>query len=160
MYVIKRSFKPTPDTAEIEEVYDIKKWMKPHTPNLHDHLKAHQFKFEKNQEGHSKMFYKEWSIDPFWLPHSGISLLIPYGSSNTPIGEPLVLQPTFDTDVLEKVAHTIEKIKAYLHTSGVAEWWSKWLVNAKKYMEECAPKSAGTFSVSSFVIDFIYHTRS
>ena len=145
--VIQRSFKPTPNTVEIDEVYDVKKWMKPHTPNLHDHLKAHQFKFEKNQQGYSKMFYKEWSIDPYWLPHTGISLLISYESSYAPAGKPLVIQPIFDPDVLEKLAHTTKKIRGYLQSSGVAEWWSEWMADARQYTQERSPKSPGMSSI-------------
>jgi hypothetical protein len=149
---IQRSFHPRPETTEIEEVYAIKEWMKPNTPNLHDHLKAHQFKFEKNQQGHSKMFYKEWSIDPFWLPHSGISLLISCESSYTPIGKPLVIQPIFDPDVLEKVAHTMEKIRGYLQSSGVAEWWREWVANARQHTQECSPKSTGRSIIFNNII--------
>lgn len=86
--VIQQSYSPRPETYEIDEVYDVMEWMKPHTPNLHDHLKVHQFKFERNEHGHTKMFYKEWSTDPFWLPHSGISLLI---SHSFPIPQELML---------------------------------------------------------------------
>ena len=145
--VIQQSFTPRPETVEVDEVYDVKEWMTAHTPNLHDHLKAHQFKFEKNEQGHSKVFYKEWSIDPFWLPHSGISLLIPYELSLVPVGKPLVILPAFDSDILDKLAHTIEKIKGYLQTSGVDKWWSKWMVNAKKCTQECSPKPAGMFGL-------------
>ena len=48
-------------------------------PSSHDHLKAHQFKFERDELGECKMFYKEWSTDDYWLPQSGLSLL-PAGS--------------------------------------------------------------------------------
>ena len=59
----------------LESVVDAKGWMSDIIPALHDHLKAHQFKFERNSHGHTKMFYKEWSSDDFWLPQCGLSLL-------------------------------------------------------------------------------------
>lgn len=73
--LIKGSFTPQPDIIEIDKVHDVKAWMMDCVPPLHDHLKAHQFKFEKDTNGVPKMFYKEWSGDKFWLPQSGISML-------------------------------------------------------------------------------------
>ena len=73
--VIKTSFTPEPTTLILDSVVDVKGWMKDVTPALHDHLKAHHFKFNRNEEGECKMFYKEWSTDKFWLPQSGLSLL-------------------------------------------------------------------------------------
>lgn len=73
--VIRGSFSPPPEVYEISRMLDMKAWMMPCIPPLHDHLKAHQFKFEK-QDGETRMFYKEWSSDEFWLPQSGINLLI------------------------------------------------------------------------------------
>ena len=56
-------------------VTDVKEWMKEGTPVLHDHLKAHLFKFERNGSGQCRMFYKEWSSDIYWLPDTHLSLL-------------------------------------------------------------------------------------
>lgn len=61
--------------VNLDCVVDAKDWMSTIIPSLHDHLKAHQFKFERNNLGQSKMFYKEWSSDEFWLPQGGLSLL-------------------------------------------------------------------------------------
>ena len=44
--------------------------MEPHVPSMHDHLKEHALKFIK-KEGITLMFYKEWSIDGYWLPNAG-----------------------------------------------------------------------------------------
>ena len=53
---------------------DGKGWVKDQTLALNDHLKGHQFKFERDEMGGSRMFYKEWSTDTFWLPETGLSL--------------------------------------------------------------------------------------
>ena len=73
--VIKQSFTPEPEVIEIGGVYDVKSWMMSRIPPIHDHLKAHQFKFEKDN-GSTRMFYKEWSYDKLWLPHGGIDMLM------------------------------------------------------------------------------------
>ena len=72
---IKAAFTPEATTIIVDHVVDTKSWMRNIIPCLHDHLKAHQFKFQRNEFGVCKMFYKEWSTDDYWLPQSGLSLL-------------------------------------------------------------------------------------
>ncbi len=112
--------------------------MKEQTPALHDHLKAHQFKFERDEDGECRMFYKEWSTDTFWLPETGLTLL-PAGNS-IPSLKPKVLQPSFDLEHLGKVKATIRKIGGYLDKAGAASWWSSWLDEAQKYAKSSEPQ--------------------
>lgn len=72
---IHSSFTPHPTVSILESVVDAKGWMQNVIPSLHDHLKAHQFKFQRNQNGECKMYYKEWNFDDYWLPQGGLSLL-------------------------------------------------------------------------------------
>ena len=72
---IHQSFSPEPDVIVLDSVVDAKGWMQELVPALHDHLKAHHFKFERNEVGECRMFYKEWSTDAFWLPETGLALL-------------------------------------------------------------------------------------
>ena len=80
---IRNSFTPEPVTVVLDSVVDGKEWMEDITPSLHDHLKAHQFKFQRDETGECKMFYKEWSTDTFWLPQTGLSLLPAGGSTKS-----------------------------------------------------------------------------
>ena len=72
---VRSSFKEQPHVIELDTVVNAKRWMQDVTPVLHDHLKAHQFKFERNGNGECRLFYKEWSCDAYWLPDTGLSLL-------------------------------------------------------------------------------------
>ena len=72
---IKSSFLPEPSVVVLDRVVNAKQWMQGVTQALHDHLKAHQFRFKRDESGECKMHYKEWSTDPFWLPPEGLSLL-------------------------------------------------------------------------------------
>ena len=73
---IQCSFSPQPELIEIDHVCDVKEWMMQCIPPIHDHLKAHQFKFEGKSKGSgTRMYYKQWSTDTFWLPASGIDML-------------------------------------------------------------------------------------
>ena len=77
------------NASVVETVYDIHSWLKPHIPPLHDHLKAHQFKFEKIS-GHACMFYKEWSSEPHWLPSNGLEIYAPAKLKKV-LGSPVLL---------------------------------------------------------------------
>ena len=95
---------------------DAKGWMKDQTPALHDHLKAHQFKFVRNESGHCRMYYKEWSIDDYWLPQTGLAILpteIP-----VPTTKPKILMPCFDSDNLKKLDSTLQKLGGYMNKAG------------------------------------------
>lgn len=127
--VIEKSFSPAPEVVEVSDVRDIKEWLLPHTPILHDHLKAHQFKFELGSDGESRMYYKEWSTDPFWLPESGMCLLQESNSLRTPSGRPSVIQPIYDGVVLDQIEATIQRLGGYLHKSGAVEWWKEWMAD-------------------------------
>lgn len=48
-----------PEVVIVTQVHDTKVWMSPHTPSLHDHLKAHQFKFQK-KPGEEVLQGMEW----------------------------------------------------------------------------------------------------
>lgn len=74
--VIRLSRSPPPLASVVNYVYDISTWLKPHIPDLHDHLKAHIFKLNKNDKGKVCMWYKEWSDDDLWLPDGGLPLLV------------------------------------------------------------------------------------
>ena len=57
---IKPTFTPIPELLELTELFDVKTWMKEIIPPIHDHLKAHQFKFISSKDG-VHMFYKQWN---------------------------------------------------------------------------------------------------
>ena len=108
------------------------------TPPIHDHLKAHQFKFQLNEHGQCRMFYKEWSADDFWLPQSGLSILPT--DDPIPSKKPMILRPCYDPAMLKKLEATLRKASAYLNKAGVSAWWSSWLKEAMKYVEPQEPQ--------------------
>ena len=124
MHEVERSFSSTkPDVVLVNTVHDFKQWMAPYTPNIHDHLKAHQFKFVNGDKG-TKMYYKEWSIDSLWCPEGGVDILV---SNESPVGSPQVVPPMYDSETVDKIEKTISKIAAYLHKADASKWWENWL---------------------------------
>ncbi len=140
---ISKSFSPEPEVMLVTQVHDTKEWMQHHIPSLHDHLKAHQFKFEKKQGEEVRMFYKEWSGDTFWLPQSGIPLLMAHESRLCPTGSPKLLTPCYDQESTLKLQATIAKLGAYLAKSGASEWWENWLQMAMQTGEKEQPCARG-----------------
>lgn len=136
--VIQTSFSPEPEVIVLDSVTDAKGWMKDQTPLLHDHLKAHQFKFVRNANtGHCRMFFKEWSTDDFWLPHTGLAILP--NNSAIPAEKPRIIKPYFDPENLKKLESTLRKVSAYLDRAGAADWWKSWIVDAKNYTNPLEP---------------------
>lgn len=135
--VIHDSFKSNPEVMMLHSVTDVKGWMHDQISPLHDHLKAHQFKFEKDCHGHCRMFYKEWSTDEFWLPQAGLSIL-PM-SNSTPCLKPCVL-PCYDPDNLKRLESTLSKVCGFLDKVGVSSWWAAWLEETKKNIVPQQPK--------------------
>ena len=119
--------------------------MTDHTPPLHDHLKAHQFKLMMSESGEVKMFYKEWSSDPAWLPQGGLSMLAHARGTQMPAGCPNLLSPVYKREDLDKLKSTISKVKGYLRSSNSLEWWTSWLDKASSFVEqyETSVKSQG-----------------
>ena len=138
MSATKKTFTPEPALIEFKEMFDVKEWMTNVTPSIHDHLKAHQFKFVRIEDGGTRMFYKEWSTDDTWLPSRGLDLLEgAHQSRSIPIASvPSLVLPTFDANDLQKLTTTITKIDGYLEKSGAKEWWNSWLHQAEKL---CSP---------------------
>ena len=126
----KNSFQPHPDVTVVTTVHDFKQWMEPHVPNIHDHLKAHAFKFVK-KNGMTMMFYKEWATDECWLPESGLAILALDKTTNkvVPSSIPSMVIPNCDN--MDKLETTLARISAYLK-DGAKEWWRNWIQDVRK----------------------------
>lgn len=134
MSVTKKTFTPAPELMELTEVFDVKGWMSKIIPAIHDHLKAHQFRFVRVDKGDTRMFYKEWSTDEMWLPSQGISVLEEANQSGElPIeGPPSLVVPTIALDDLQKLNTTVRKVAGYLEKSGAKDWWDELLRKAEE----------------------------
>ena len=136
--MIKASYTPQPIVYVLDTVTDTKTWMAEQTQPLHDHLKAHQFKFERIHTGETRMFYKEWSTDSFWLPSDGLSILP--SECPVPTRHPLRLCPVYDSEGLSKLETTTRKVGAYLDRANANAWWKAWLEKARQHTVHEEPK--------------------
>lgn len=126
--------------------------MKEIIPPIHDHLKAHQFKFIAMKDG-VHMFYKQWSTDDMWLPSQGIGILDEaYQSNAIPIPDiPSMVKPKLDKDDLQKLQTMVSKVQGYLEKSGAKVWWDKLLSKAKDISMNKELPTQGSLWVSIYV---------
>ena len=66
--LFKESYTPSPEPILLENMYNVKTWLKYIKPNLHNISHPHLFVFEKNQAGDVVLRYKNWSRDKDWKP--------------------------------------------------------------------------------------------
>ena len=59
--------------------------------------------------------------------------------NSVPTLQPKALKPYFDPEVLKKLDTTLAKIGAYLEKSGAAQWWKRWLENARVHSTPLEP---------------------
>lgn len=95
--------------ARVKVVHDYKKWMEPYISPIHDHLKAHAFKFMKH-EGRTVMLCKEWATDKNWLPKSGLHILM-MDRQQHPDTIPGLVQPSFDPTNLGKLDVMLKRLQ-------------------------------------------------
>lgn len=142
----------------LESVTDTKQWMHEQTPPIHDHLKAHQFKFQMDKQGQCRMFYKEWSTDNFWLPPSGLEILPT--DHPVPSCKPLILSPLYDPDSLKKMEATLRRASAYLDKASVSAWWASWLEEAMKCVEPKVPQVMDGKGIYITYVMIIYQKKT
>ena len=65
---VMNSFTPTPETEDVEVVYDIYDYLLPHIVNVRNHTYPHTYKIFLNEQGKAVMNYKNWATDQVWQP--------------------------------------------------------------------------------------------
>ena len=125
---IASAYTPSPTVSCITYMWDIHTWLKPHIPQLHDHLKAHHFKIVMTEVG-TCMFYKEWSSDDFWLPEDGLALLMENNEQLFPslTTLPPIIKTFIKPDEISGIQTMVHKLSGYLRKGGHHNWWESWL---------------------------------
>ncbi|XP_028517557.1 uncharacterized protein LOC114575939 [Exaiptasia diaphana] len=68
--VIQGAFTPSPTTVFVENVYDVKSWIRPYIATFKNHSHPHAFRFKLNELGQVEMTYRDWANSKAkeWLP--------------------------------------------------------------------------------------------
>ena len=68
MALFKDSYTPSPVPVLLEIMFDVREWLTPVNPQLHNISNPHIFFLTKNANGSVVLRYKQWSRDNEWLP--------------------------------------------------------------------------------------------
>ena len=121
--VIRAAYNPTPVTCVVENVYDVKAWLRPYTATLQHHSHPHAFRFKLNEHGDVEMSYRPWAKSgrKEWFPREGPFIIL----RQLPPGKPAVLKPDLKKCPTVKVIQdSVQKLRARMSTSQL-EWWKK-----------------------------------
>ncbi len=77
--LFKQCYTPAPVPVLLEEMFDVREWLKPVNPQLRNISNPHVFVLTKTATGSVLLRYKKWSRDKQWHPNyndaSGIEIL-------------------------------------------------------------------------------------
>ena len=120
--VICDAYNPTPIVCCVENIYDVKSWLRPYVATLKRHTNPHAFRFKLNGKGEVEMSYRPWakSNRKDWFPKEGpISIL-----QQVPQRKPSVLKPDFKKcSTEEEIRASVEKLSVRM-TTGQRDWWT------------------------------------
>ncbi|KAJ7371600.1 hypothetical protein OS493_024276 [Desmophyllum pertusum] len=111
------------EVHSLDAMFDVKAWMEEAHDGLSGHINQHQFKIEKNEEGHVVVYYKKWSTSPTWLPEDGIIM-----TDGIPRGEPGLDPPNLAKINLDKIIADLPKFRLKFNHS-TNQWWSDFIQN-------------------------------
>ncbi|CAH3027411.1 unnamed protein product, partial [Porites evermanni] len=121
--VIRGAYNPTPITCSVENIYDVKTWLRPFVPSLKHHSNPHAFRFKMNENGEVEMSYRPFAKSgrKQWLPEEGPIVLL----KQVPPGKPSVIKPDMKKcPSVEVIKDSVEKLGVRM-SSAQLDWWRK-----------------------------------
>jgi hypothetical protein len=76
MSLFKESYTPAPFPVLLEMMFDVREWLQPVNPQLHNISNPHIFCLIKNAAGSAVLRYKQWSREKEWLPSGDLNKCI------------------------------------------------------------------------------------
>lgn len=122
---VKESYTPTPESRDVQWIFDISGWLAPHIAQIKNHVYPHAFKFFLGDDKRAKMIYKNWAQDKTWQPiDKPITLL-----TTKPQGIPALVRPILGGKEPMKLTDLSSKIKAGSHrmTEEQLRWWTNFV---------------------------------
>ncbi|XP_068687066.1 uncharacterized protein [Montipora foliosa] len=120
--VIRDAYNPTPIVCSVENIYDVKSWLRPYVATLKHHTSPHAFRFKLNGKGEVEMSYRPWakSNRKHWFPKEGPITIL----QQVPPRKPSVLKPDFKKcTTVEEIRASVEKLSVRM-TTGQRDWWT------------------------------------
>ena len=121
--VIRGAYNPTPITCSVENIYNVKTWLRPFVPSLKHHSNPHAFRFKMKENGEVEMSYIPFAKSgrKQWLPEEGPIVLL----KQVPPGKPSVIKPDMKKcPSVEVIKDSVEKLGVRM-SSAQLDWWRK-----------------------------------
>lgn len=131
-HLIPSSYTPHPSTVLMENIYDLKSWIRPFVATFQNHGSPHVFRFTKNERGEVEMVYRllAGGERKEWLPQEPFVIM-----SEMPQGFPSLLKPENTKNATpEEMERALNHLKSRL-TVTESEWWTTFLAKEKEKRE-------------------------
>ena len=153
--IIQSAYNPTPITCTVENIYDVKTWLRDSTSKFQHHSHPHAFRFKLNDNGDVEMTYRPWAKAERkeWLPKEGPFIIL----RDIPPGKPAVLKPDLKKcPTIKIMKDSVEKLKIRM-TTEEREWWEKMIREEEERVklwdslnEEDYEEAGNTFDLLGF----------
>ena len=123
--LITLSYTPNPSTVYVDNIYDMKSWLRPYVSTFQNHGTPHVFRFRKNGKGEVEMVYRLLAGGEHkeWLP-TGEPFVI---MKDKPPGCPALLKPeNAKTATPEAMERAVDHLNTRL-TGADTEWWKSFI---------------------------------
>ncbi|KAL9965925.1 hypothetical protein ACROYT_G029792 [Oculina patagonica] len=151
--VIQSAYSPTPITCTVENIYNVKAWLRDYTSTLQHHSHPHAFRFKLNDDGDVEMSYRRWakSARKEWLPKEGPFIVL----CDIPPGKPAVLRPDLKKCPTVKVMKdSVEKLKIRMSTSE-REWWENMIKDEEEKVTQWASLTDKDYRLAGETFDLL-----
>ena len=121
--VIRDAYNPSSIVCTVENIYDVKSWLRPYVATLQHHSNPHAFRFKLNENSEVEMSYRPWvkSARKEWLPEEGPIVVL----RQVPPGKPAVLKPDLrKCATVKDIRDNVEKLWVRMTTAQL-EWWKE-----------------------------------
>ncbi len=149
------SYTPTPSTIFVDNIYDVKSWIRPYVSTFQYHSTPHVFRFLKNDRGEIEMVYRLLAGDENnkeWLPEGKPFIIM----TEMPPGHPNLLKPeNAKNPTPGEMRKDLDHLNSRL-TGAEMDWWKSFIekeqqkrvvwqeMTANEYVE-----AGETFDISS-----------
>ncbi|XP_071143900.1 uncharacterized protein [Mytilus edulis] len=122
-------YNPHPLSVQLDHVFNFTNWLEKHIEKIEGHSKPHCYKISKDQDGKTKLYFKNWSTDKDWTDATAENALL----KTSPMDTPSLVKPTLDLVDLGKVEDSIKKCidKRFLTNEDDIAWWRQFLAKSK-----------------------------
>ena len=141
--LITSSYTPNPSTVYVDNIYDMKSWIRPYVATFQHHGTPHVFRFTKNEKGEVEMVYRllAGGERKEWLPKQEPFVIM----KDMPPGYPSLLRPENTKNVTPgTMERALDHLKLNL-TGADIEWWKTW----ENMTEEDYLEAGESFDISA-----------